>query len=179
MDNNKSENKIENPKLSIVENLTSSALGRAYSILSIRSAGNFMNGARCLLKINGKIIAFAFQISWDIQTAQDEIYCIDEYLPTELAPKKIRCTGSIGCFRIPGISPSILNIQPNILSFLMHKYISIEVIDKKTGNMLFYASHAVITGRSESVAAEGTANMVLNFQAIGFQDELKPTFQNK
>lgn len=159
---------------SLLEKTTATtSFGNAF-LFSIRNTGNFLNGARCKLKINNKIVAFAFQISWDIQTLQDEIYCIDEYLPSELAPKKIRCTGTIGCFRIPYFSPCVLDFQSNILSFLTHKYISIEVTDKKTNNIIFYASHAVITGRSENITTENPANMILQFQAIGFQDELKP-----
>lgn len=170
-----SKNRIEDPARSIAENLLmSTGVGAIPSIVSLYSTGSFMNGARCKIRINNQLVAFAFQVAWTVQTSQDEINVIDEYLPTELAPKRMRCTGTLGCFRIPGLGASSLGFQPNILSFLFHKYVSIEVTDKKSGNVLFYASHAVITERSESISAQGTATMQLQFQAIGFQDELKP-----
>ena len=40
----------------------------AGNIFSLRPMGKYMTGARCIIKINGKLAGFAFQISWNIKT---------------------------------------------------------------------------------------------------------------
>lgn len=161
---------IANPRKIIADAITSNS----NNILSTRPQGRYMHGARCKIKINGRIAVFAFAVSWNIRTEQDEVWTIDEYTPYEYAPKRITVEGSIGSFRVPSKSPSKEQQQSNILSFLFHKYITIEVRDWQTDELLFYAPKAVITTRSEDFRAGELATMQLNWKAIGFQDEMKP-----
>lgn len=148
--------------------------GNVAGIFSTRPSAKYVSGARCVLRINGKPVAFAFSVSWRIDTLYTEINAIDNPLPEELVPRAIKVSGSIAALHIPGQGPTAKLWQPDVLSFLFHQYITIEVRDSATGQLLFYTSKAVINSRQEEIRVEELAQVNLSFQAIGFKDEREP-----
>jgi hypothetical protein len=166
-------NKIDNP--SNAANIVSDNIGGQFSgIFSLKPQGKYLSGARCMIRVNGKLAGFAFGISWKITTDVTEINTIDDYLPYEIAPSRISVAGTISGFRIPGGGPGNLGIQGDILSFMHQRYIEIEVRDSQTDNLIFQTKKAMITSRSENIQADNLAQMTLEFKAIGFVDEKKP-----
>ena len=145
------------------------------NIAGTKPVGKYLTGARITLRVNKKLVGFAFGITWKIDTEQMEINTIDDYLPAEIAPTRIHISGTISALHIPGQSPTKELYQSSILSFLAHKYITIEARDSQTDERLFYTTKAVITSRQESLQAGQLAKMTLQFVAIGWQDELVPT----
>jgi hypothetical protein len=99
---------------------------------------------------------------------------IDNVLPEELVPKAIRVTGSISALHIPGQGAGVQLWQPDVLSFLFHQYLTIEVRDSTTNQLLFLAPKAVITSRAEDIKVDDLAQVSLSFMAIGFRDERDP-----
>jgi len=169
-----SKNKIDAPfnlGSTVGQNVASNFEG----ILSVKPMAKYLSGARCVLRMNNKIVGFAFAISWRIATSVTPIHTIDNYEDHELAPKRIDVNGSISGFRIPGSGPGDLLLQPDVLSFLHQRYVEIEVRDSATDNLIFYTSKALITNRSENVRTGSLAEMTLDFTAIGFRDERDPT----
>jgi hypothetical protein len=53
-------------------------------------------------------------------------------------------------------------------------YVSIEVRDSATNQVIFATSKAVITTRSEEIRVDQLASVTLRWRAIGFQDEKVP-----
>lgn len=159
---------------SLVDNIASNASG----IFSTKSSARYASGARTTMKINGKITGFAFGISWRINTAVTEINTIDDYFPAELAPQRVTVEGTISALHIPGQSAGTELWQPDALNFLFQQYITIEVRDSATDQLLFYTSKAMITSRSEDIRVDSLANVTLQWKAIGFQDERKPELAN-
>ncbi len=168
-------NKIDD-KPSAFENLVTGALDpdQAYGIVSARQIVKYASGARTILKVNDEIVGFAFSISWNISTEHKDIYTLDEYLPSDTAPSIVSVTGSIGAFHIPGSGPTKKEFQANYKSFLQHKYITIEVRDTQTDELLFFTNKAYITNRSQSLNTGQLSKMTLNFRAIGWLDEINP-----
>jgi hypothetical protein len=157
------------------QQLTDNILGGNLSgIISTRPSAKYMSGARTVLRINGKPVGFAFGVSWRIDTAFTEVNAIDNPLPEELVPKAIKVSGSISALHIPGQGAGAQLWQPDILSFLFHQYLTIEVRDSVTNQLLFYASKAVITSRQEDIKVDDLAQVSLSFMAIGFKDEKTP-----
>lgn len=156
---------------SLVDNIVEGNVG---GILSTRPTAKYASGARCILKINKKLVGFAFGISWRCETAYTEIQTIDDPEPAELAPQRISVEGTISALHIPGISATTELFQPNLLSFLFHKYIVIEVRDSKTDALLFYTDKAVIVSKTEDIRVDSLANVTLAFRAIGWKDEKSP-----
>lgn len=156
--------------------LLSNVASNGSSIFSIKPMAKYLSGARCVLRINGKIVGFAFGVSWKIETSVTEIRTVDDYLPYELAPKHISVDGTISGFRIPGSGPGSDLIQTDILSFLHQRYIELEVRDSQTDNLIFLTKRALIVGRSENVKSNQLADMTLKFKAIGWSDERAPEY---
>jgi hypothetical protein len=155
----------------VVDNLLGGNIG---GIISTRQIAKYMSGARTTLRINGKIIGFAFGIQWRIQTSFTEIDTIDDPLPAELAPRRIQVDGSISALHIPGRGAGEQLWQADVLSFLFHQYLNIEVRDSQTNELLFFAPKAVITSRAEDLKVDDLAQVSLTFQAIGYRDEKTP-----
>lgn len=166
-------NKIDNNP-SILERLGQNALSNLEGIFSLKPMAKYLSGARCVLRMNGKIVGFAFGISWKIATDAVEINTIDDYLPYELAPSRISVTGTISAFRIPGSGPGTLMLQPDIIAFLHQRYVDIEVRDSQTDNLIFQTKRALITSRTENITAENIAQLSMEFRAIGYADERTP-----
>lgn len=148
--------------------------GNIGGIFSTRPSAKYMSGARCVLRINSKPVAFAFGISWRIDTSHLELNVIDNPLPEELVPKSIQVSGSISALHVPGQGPGAQLWQGDVLSFLFHQYVTIEVRDSVTNQLLFFASKAAITSRQEEIKTDDLAQISLNFIAIGFKDEKEP-----
>lgn len=168
------ENKIDNGD-NIAKSLINNVAGGASSILSIKPMAKFLSGARCILKVNGRIIGFAFAISWDIRTHVTEINTIDDYLPYELAPQRVEVSGAISGFRIPGSGPGQTLLQADVESFIHQRYIDIEVRDSQTDNLIFLTTKAMITSRTENIKIDQLADMTMAFKAIGYRDERDPS----
>jgi hypothetical protein len=166
-------NKLDNTNIANV--FVDNTLNNISGIFSIKPMAKYLSGARCVIRVNGKIAAFAFQVSWNISTSITKINTIDDYMPYELAPKRIEVSGQISGFRIPGSGPGQELLQADVLSFLHQRYIEIEVRDSQTDNLIFLTRKAMITNRSEDIRAENLANLNLNFEAIGFADERAPS----
>ena len=167
-----SNNKIDNPA-SILSTLAENTASNL-NIFSLKPIAKYLSGARCILKVNGRLIGFAFGINWSIDTRVTEINTIDNYMPHELAPSRIEVSGSITNFRVPGSGPGVLNIQSTVLNFLQQPYIEIEVRDSQTDEIIFLTKKAMITNRSEAIKSNSLAEMTLQFRAIGFRDDHTP-----
>jgi hypothetical protein len=133
-----------------------------------------MTGARTVIKVNGRLLGFAFQVSWNINTEQTEIYTIDDPLPHEIAPKRISVSGTIGAFVIPGRSATAEVIQSDMRSFLVNKYITIEVRDSVTDEIIFKTNNAVIINNQTSLQSGQTGTMQLSWKAVGWLSEQMP-----
>jgi hypothetical protein len=169
-----SKNKID-AETGILERVAQNAVSNFDGILSIKPVAKYFSGARCILKMNGKIIGFAFAISWRINTSVTPIHTIDNYEDHELAPKRIEVSGTVSGFRIPGSGPGVELLQSDVLGFLHQRYVEIEVRDSQTDNILFYTGKALITNRSENVRTNSLSEMSLEFTAIGYRDEKDPS----
>ena len=151
--------------------------GNFGGILSTRPAAKYMSGARVVLKINSLPVLFAFGISWNINTMYKEVTAIDNPLPEELVPQRIRVDGNITALHIPGIGMDAGSLlwQADPLSFLFHQYLTIEVRDSVSDGLLFYAPKAAITTRREEIKVDALAHVSLSFIAIGYRDEKDPS----
>jgi hypothetical protein len=151
--------------------LAQNALSNVAGILSTRPNAKYLSGARITLKVNGKLVGFAFAISWNINTSYIEINTCDDYLPYELAPQRVTVDGTISCLHIPGTSAGTEGWQPDVLSFLFQPYISIEARDSATNQIVFATDKAMIEQRSESISVDQLSSVTLRWRAIGFIDE--------
>ena len=148
------------------------------SISPLNDVGRYMTGLRAIIKVNDKLFGFAFGVSINIKMDTEEIWTIDRVTPYELAPRKTIATGTIGLFHVPGRDPSSQNVHPSILSFLFHRYISIEVSDQTTGEMIFKTNKAMVVNRSQRIDVESISTIQLEWVAIEWENEVTPKLEN-
>jgi hypothetical protein len=153
------------------DNLLKSAAG---AISPLNNLGRYMTGARAIIKVNDKLFGFAFAVSYSINTEYQENNTIDDYVAYELMPTRISVNGTLSMLHVPGKGPTAEGqlIQANVLSFLMHKYITIEISDQMTGQVLFKTNKAVITNKQQSLQAGELSTIQLSWKALGWVDEL-------
>lgn len=167
-----------NNRPSVGQSLLDNAASNLSGILSTRPSARYSSGARTILKINGKIVGFAFGVSWNIRTQVSEINTIDDPLPNEFVPQRLSVDGTISALHIPGISANTENWQADVMSFLFHRYIQIEVRDT-SDNLLFFTNKAMIVSRQEDIRVDQLSNVTLQFKAIGYRDEKAPETPDK
>ena len=156
------------------ENLVNNVANNVTGIFSTRPNAKFLSGARITLKVNNKLVGFAFGISWTINTMVTEINTIDDYMPYELAPQRITVEGTISALHLPGVSANTENWQADVLSFLFQPYISIEARDSATNQIVFATDKAMILSRSEDIKVDSLSNVTIRWRAIGYIDEKTP-----
>jgi hypothetical protein len=166
-------NSLGNAAASIAEN---AAIANGAAYLTTRQNSKYMSGARTVLKINGRLYGFAFQVSWTVNTEVTEIRTIDDVLPVEIGPKFISISGTIGALMVPGQSVEAEILQSNMLSFIFDKYITIEVSDSATGNLLFRTNKAFISSSQHNINAEQLGNCTLQFRAMDWFNEKVPDY---
>jgi hypothetical protein len=157
----------------LAENLVSSAVG---ALSPLNNFARYMTGARAIIKVNGKLFGFAYGVNYTINTPHEEVWTIDDWTAYELAPQRISISGTLGMFHVPGKSPTEQLVQANVLSYLMHKYITIEISDQMTGEKIFKTERAVITSKSQNLNAGELSTINLTWKAIGWIDELTPKY---
>lgn len=157
----------------LATDLLQSALG---TMSPLNKYGRYMTGSRAIIKVNGELFGFAMSVSYNIQTTASDVKTIDSWVPWELAPSMISVSGTLGMFHIPGKGPAVTLTQANLLSFLDQKYITIEISDRTTGNLVFKTERAMVVGKSQSLNAGALSTIELQWRAIGWSDEMVPTF---
>lgn len=163
-----------NNRPGVGQRLIDNAASNVAGVFSTKTSARYASGARCVLKINGRVSGFAFGVSWKITTQVTEIQTIDDYFPYELAPQRISVEGSISALHIPGQSAGTELWQPDALNFLFQQYITIEVRDSATDQLLFHTDQAMITSRMEDIKVDQLSSVSLTWRAIGFRDERMP-----
>jgi hypothetical protein len=163
-----------NNRPNILNRLADNAASQFAGIFSTRPNAKYVSGARVILRVNGKLCGFAFGVSWRINTAATEITTIDDYFPYEIVPQRITVEGTISALHIPGTSAGTELWQADVANFLFQQYISIEVRDSATDQLLFYTNKAMIISRQEDIRVDSLASVQLSWRAIGFKDERPP-----
>lgn len=163
---------------STAQGLASNVATNVSGIISTRSTAKYASGARCTLKVNSSVCGFAFAVSWRVNTMSTEINTVDDYLPYEIAPQRVTVEGTISALHIPGTSATTQLWQPDALSFLFNRYVTIEVRDSQTDQVLFLTDKAMITSRQEELRVDSLSNVTLTWKAIGWIDERTPSLPN-
>ena len=154
----------------LADNMIESAIG---GFSPFNDYGKYFTGSRAIIKINDRLFGFAFAVSFNIKTSVESVNTIDDWTPYELAPNRITVEGTLGMFHIPGKGPGKKLVQPNLLSFLFHKYITISISDSTTGETIFETKKAFITERSQTIQSGEISTISLGWKAIGFADEIE------
>lgn len=136
-------------------------------------------GARAILRINGKLAAFATDVSYTVETDYKVQNEIDNVLPAELYPNQIHVSVTMTNVRVPNGSPAVELFQPTMLNMMSQPYCTIELRDRGTDLTILYVPKAMLTRRAGRVAARALANETWTFIGLGYWDERGPSAEPK
>lgn len=132
-------------------------------------------GWRVLVKVNNENFAAGSVLDYSIGTSAYEINTVDLVIPFELAPQRITVDMTLRVFRTPENDPAALGISPQGQSgnvqdyFTRSEYITVEVRDKITDQIVIALPKAWIVRRTGGGEAEGLFMETWNIRSIGYQ----------
>ena len=137
------------------------------------AASNVLSGARCRLKVDGRIVGFAGGVSGSESVDYEPVDVLDLLEVREFAPVAYRCTLNCQIFRVVGSSLKALGIFPtgpdeNILTT---GDLTMTVEDKITGNTVAQFEQCKTNEHSFDITARGIVSENLTLVTIRMKDE--------
>ena len=135
-----------------------------------------ISGASVFVYINGRPFGRIREFSFRSMTPRRAIYGIDSMSPYELAPSQTKITGSMSIYRTVGDGGAEgAGITASIEDLSRERYFSIMLIDRGTDMVLFQADSCSLNGQSWSVPSRGIITGSLEFEALTWNNDVKPT----
>lgn len=118
-----------------------------------------MTGARAVLKVDNKIVAFATNVGYRISIPHAPVNVIGRYSTARHEPLGIDVTVNCGVLRFTengdkGNAPDgLANIQPTVQDIINKDDIKIEILDRKTDQVVIVVNRARLTDRGGNMGA--------------------------
>ena len=125
--------------------------------------------------INGTLLGFITAVpQWVITTDQREAREIDSNIPAELMPGSYRVNGSFSILRgrdTGGLEGA--GIVASAQNMLLQKYLTIELQDRLTDQMVFRAVNCAVLRQSWSIAPKQIIQGTFDWVGTVFENEAK------
>lgn len=135
-------------------------------------------GAKVAVYVNGKRFGRVTAFSWNSETPKRAIYGVDSTEPYELATTTSRVTGSISILKLSGdggVEGAGMNVPfPDLANA---NYFSLSLVEIGTNVIIFEARQCAATSQSWSVQTRSYVTGSVNFEAIGWDGEVRPLSQ--
>jgi hypothetical protein len=110
----------------------------------------------------------SYSLTYDVQPA----FILGRFSPAELGytaqePVNITCSG----WRVINHGPHQDGHVPHLQDLLLHQYITMQVVDRQTGNPIAVFNSVRPTGYNTSIQARQLETMTLNFMGLLVDDE--------
>jgi hypothetical protein len=130
-------------------------------------------GAHLKCYINGKLLGYVMAVpAWNISTDWAELREIDNPVANQLAPRTYSVSGTIQILR--GRSTGGLEgagLVPSADAMLRQKYLTVELQDRITQDIVYHAAFCQVIQQQWSVNAKGLTTGTFNFKGISFSNE--------
>lgn len=128
-------------------------------------------GCKLELSIGGVVVAYASDVSYNIQHNHQPIELLGETTVNEHAELGITCDFTATMFRVAKKAAIALGIMPKISTFLTQPELVCTIYDKTKSEVLVTLVGVKCTGRNSSVNARGAMTEQLSFVAKVMFDE--------
>lgn len=130
------------------------------------------SGARCHVYVNGQRYGECISIQYEVSNPFYPVETIDEVVPVELAPTRMRVKGSIECYRVVGSGGlEGMGIAATSDKYARLKYCTIQIRDAATDYALFTAYYCMVDSQRWSWAAKDLARGTFAFTGISVATE--------
>jgi hypothetical protein len=126
-----------------------------------------ITGSVVKLFIGGVLYPEAQSISLSIDYGEEPVYGIDSAFPQEIKQTRVSVQGQVSGIRLRasgGIQSR--NARTLIKESLQAPYVSIQIRDRSTDEILYFIPQAKVTSQSMSVGVKGTMQLSFGFKGI-------------
>lgn len=129
-------------------------------------------GARAIVILNGKRVGLFANCSWSVRQDKAPAYILGRFNPTEITstsqePVQLSLTG----YRVVGKGPYTLEVKALKDLLLNDNDFYVEILDRRTGDLIFRAEGCRCAGWSSGVAARGVSDIRLDVIGLVAWDE--------
>lgn len=128
-------------------------------------------GAHLKCYINGRLFGTVTAMGFNVITAHEKRREIDNPETVEHVPTIFDLQGTFGLLRARDGGLEGQGIVPFGREIPRAKYLTIELLDRITGQIIFRATEAVVTAQQWQVQAKGLMTGSFTFEASGFSNE--------
>lgn len=136
-----------------------------------------MTGARAILRINGKVVAFATNVGYRIAIPHGAVNVLGRYSVARHEPLGLDVTVTCGTMRFTGAggtgnSPATANngIFPRVQDIISKDELQIEVLDRATDEVILLVNRARMTERSGTMGSRDMLSEAWNFVGVIAED---------
>jgi hypothetical protein len=126
-----------------------------------------ISGATIKLFIGGVLYPEAQSISYTIDYGEEPIYGVDSSLPQEIRQTRISVQGQVSGIRLRasgGIQGR--NARTLLKDSLQAPYVSIQIRERATDEILLFIPQAKVTNQSSTVSVKGLMQLSFGFKGI-------------
>jgi hypothetical protein len=126
-----------------------------------------ISGAVVKIFIGGVLYPEAQAVSWNIDYGEEPLYGIDSPFPQEIRQTRISVQGQVSGIRLRasgGIQSR--NARTLMSEALQAPYVSIQIKDRASDEVLLFLPQAKIISQSNSVSAKGVLQLSFGFKGI-------------
>ena len=128
----------------------------------------FGTGARSKIRINGKLIGAATDVSWSVEGNFEPLQTIDNYMPVEILPHQCVIKAELRSFIHPDYSPAGDHMFTILQAYLHTPTATLEVKDRM-GNLIF-AARGSFTSMRGNVSVKQLSTYSVSFMGYYFRD---------
>lgn len=136
------------------------------------SQSSALTGASLKLYINNRVFGIVTGFEWTAEDGRRPIFGLDQNVPFELAPGAQTVTGRVDCLRARqdgGLEGKAV-VAPDS-DLLLEKYISILLVDRLTGSVVFRCQQAAVNTQTWRVETRGVMKGSFTFTGIDWSNE--------
>lgn len=129
-------------------------------------------GAHIVCHINGRVYAQVISADWSSDTPKKAIYGIDSVEPFELAVTTSHVKGNLALYRLTGSGGlQGAGVIATFSDLPKEKYFSLQLIDRRTGTVLFDCPRCSADSERWTVASKSLVTGGLSFSGIAWVNE--------
>lgn len=134
-----------------------------------------LQSAAVLCMVNGRQFGVATSFQWSSNTPKKAFYGLDQQDPFELGSTITKLTGTLGVYRTNGDGGAEgWGIGTTYEDLSREKYFSLLLIDRATNRILFQADNCSLVTQSWNVPPKGVITGQLQFEALSWNNEIRP-----
>ena len=136
----------------------------------------YSSAARTFIKIGGKPLGVAQDLSWNVSYTATPIYAIDSPFPYDIDIGQCMITARLGSIIDPTKGPEVDSMMHVMASAVHAPMCEIQALDRGTGTSIFFA-RGLFHGISGNISIGKISSWNANFTGVAYQHYVAQSFK--